>query len=83
MVGKPEKPSTPPNYFGLTHWAAAKQKNWLDGKGGDNQPGDKEYVLGNNRFGGWGAWTISRIKGGYADAETAFISHSFGLLGTA
>merc|ERR1712070_807973 len=32
--------------------------------------------------GGWGAWTISRLAGGYNDAATNLISHSFGMLGT-
>ena len=41
-----------------------------------------DYILGNNDFGGWGAWTISRIAGGYESADVAFISHSFGMLGT-
>merc|ERR1711935_475189 len=37
---------------------------------------------GNNSLGGWGAWTISRLAGGYLDAKTNLISHSFGMLGT-
>lgn len=82
MVRKPTPPDTPPNYFGLQHWAAAKQKKWLDGQGGDNAPAENEYVLGNNKLGGWGAWTLSRLQGGYEDASSAFISHSFGMIGT-
>ena len=82
MAIKPIKPESAPTYTGFSHWTAAKQKNWLDGKGGDNAPGENEYVAGNNKLGGWGAWTISRIAGNYEDAKTAFISHSFGMLGT-
>jgi len=68
----------------MAHWPVAGQQNWRMKNGGsanDPTPGT-HYILGNNQMGGWGAWTISRIKGAYPDAITNKISHSFGLLGT-
>jgi hypothetical protein len=54
----------------------------VGGQANDPIPGT-EYILGNNKMGGWGSWTISRIAGGYDDiSDTNKISHSFGMLGT-
>jgi len=82
MVKRPGAPTTPATYTGLQHWPASQQTLMLkDGTGFPTTDG-KQYVLGNNLLGGWGAWTISRLAGGYNDANTNLISHSFGMLGT-
>jgi hypothetical protein len=82
MVKRPGAPTTPATYTGLQHWPASQQSLMLkDGSGFPTTDG-KQYVLGNNLLGGWGAWTISRLAGGYNDANTNLISHSFGMLGT-
>lgn len=82
MVKRPGAPTTPATYTGLQHWPAAGQTSMLkDGSGFPTTDGT-QYILGNNLLGGWGAWTISRLAGGYNDAKTNVISHSFGMLGT-
>jgi hypothetical protein len=84
VVTRPAAPTKPAAYAGMAHWPVAGQQNWRMKKGGssnDPAPGT-HYILGNNQMGGWGAWTISRLVGGYQDANTNKISHSFGLLGT-
>lgn len=84
LVKRPAAPTKPAAYTGMAHWSVAKQQNWRMLKGGaagDPTPGT-EYILGNNKMGGWGSWTISRLVGGYQTAEANKISHSFGMLGT-
>merc|ERR1711934_1089495 len=63
MVKRPGAPTTPATYTGLQHWPASQQTLMLkDGTGFPTTDG-KQYVLGNNLLGGWGAWTISRLAG--------------------
>jgi hypothetical protein len=84
LVKRPAAPTKPAAYTGMAHWAVAKQQNWrmkVGGAANDPTPGT-DYILGNNKMGGWGSWTISRLVGGYESAETNKISHSFGMLGT-
>jgi hypothetical protein len=84
LVKRPAAPTKPAAYTGMAHWAVAKQQNWrmkVGGAANDPTPGT-DYILGNNKMGGWGSWTISRLVGGYQSAETDKISHSFGMLGT-
>jgi hypothetical protein len=82
MVKRPGAPTKPATYSGLQHWPATSQTLQLkDGSGFPTTDG-MQFVLGNNQLGGWGAWTISRLVGGYSDAATNLISHSFGMLGT-
>ena len=57
-----------------------KQQLFLDNKS-SGLPGPNEFILGNAPgTGGWGAWTISRLVGGF-DASKSPLQHSFGLLG--
>ena len=84
LVKRPAAPTKPAAYTGMAHWSVAKQQNWrfkVGGAANDPTPGT-EYILGNNKMGGWGSWTISRLVGGYQTAEANKISHSFGMLGT-
>jgi len=82
MVKRPGAPTLPATYSGAQHWPAASQTLQLkDGSGFPTTDG-MQFVLGNNQLGGWGAWTISRLVGGYTDASANLISHSFGMLGT-
>jgi len=82
MVKRPGAPTMPSTYTGLQHWPAKSQTLMLKDTTGAPTTDGKQFVLGNNSLGGWGAWTISRLAGGYLDAKTNLISHSFGMLGT-
>lgn len=82
MVVRPAAPTIPAAYTGMQHWSAAKQQDWLDKKATGMPAYGTDFILGNSNFGGWGAWTISRIAGGYETADANFITHSFGMLGT-
>lgn len=82
MVKRPGAPTKPSAYTGLQHWPAKQQTLMAKDATGAPTTDGKQFVLGNNNLGGWGAWTISRLAGGYLDAKTNLISHSFGMLGT-
>lgn len=82
MVKRPGAPTKPAAYTGLAHWPAADQKSMLTDSGGAPATNGKSFVLGNNNFGGWGAWTISQFTNiATVDLEKYKISHSFGMLG--
>lgn len=83
MVKRPGAPTKPSAYTGLQHWPAKSQTLMAKDASGFPTTDGKQFVLGNNNLGGWGAWTISRLAGGYeTGAATNLISHSFGMLGT-
>jgi len=83
FVKRPAAPTMPSTYDGITHWSLAKQTSIMVAGGAPAIPTlGKEFILGNNSSGGWGAWTISRLAGDYAESSVNFITHSFGMLGT-
>lgn len=83
MVKRPGAPTKPAAYTGLAHWPAADQAKMLGAKTNAPKNNGKQFVLGNNLNGGWGAWTSSRLTNiGTTDWATNKISHSFGMLGT-
>lgn len=82
MVQRPGAPTMPAAYTGLAHWPAADQAKMLGGSLNAPTTNGKQFVLGNNDNGGWGAWTISKLTNiDGTDWATQKVSHSFGMLG--
>jgi len=82
MVKRPGAPTKPAAYTGLAHWPAADQAKMLGAATNAPTTNGKQFVLGNNMNGGWGAWTMSKLNNfDNTDWATNKVSHSFGMLG--